>query len=95
MCTTPEPEFERERNSDDRPAATGPDELHVDGDAFGLAADGAAATSFPRGTESAMEPVMADFPDRAGVMGAAGVATVGAGVVMGAAVTAAGAPLNN
>ena len=42
-----------------------------------------------------MEPVIADFPDGPGAMGAAGVAAAGAGVVMGAAVTAGGVPLNS
>jgi len=93
MCTTgEEPGSGRERRREDRPAATGPDEFHIDRDALapdaGTEPDDDTATSFPRGVEAPMEPLIADFSDGAGAAGEV-VAAV-AGVVMGAVVPADG-----
>ena len=101
MCTTGEaPGSGRERNSEDRPAATGPDEFHADRSPVEFEAGPEAAAddpandpvaSFPCGEDSPMEPVIADFPDNAGAteepVGA------GVGVVIGAVVTADGVAL--
>ena len=96
MCTTGEaPGSGRERNKEDRPAATGPDEPQAERnpaefDAGPDVGDDAAA-SLPRGEESPIEPLIADFPDGAGATGE--LVGAGAGVVIGAVVTADGVAL--
>ena len=97
MCTTGEaPGSGRERNKEDRPAATGPEEPHAERNPGELEAgpDAGAdvgedtAASLPRGEESPIEPLIADFPDGAGAIGI--FVGAGAGVVIGAVVTADG-----
>jgi hypothetical protein len=97
MCTTEEPPGSApECNSEDRPAAVGPEELHVDRSpgecATGPeAAADATAASFPRGKDSTMEPVIADFADGAGATEES--VGAGVGVVIGAVVTPDGVAL--
>ena len=93
MCTTGDaPGSGRDRRREERPAATGLDEFHADCGALppdaGTEPGDDTATSFSRGLDAPMEPVIADFSDGAGAAGE--VVGAGAGVVMGAVVTDAG-----